>query len=147
MNKNFDDLHRYDDIIDLPHHVSKVHKQMPILDRAAQFAPFLALTGFEGVIRETARLTKEKPLLDEDQKNILDIKLNYILGHLKQMPEIKITYFIEDHQKEGGSLEVITGKITKINFYENIIVIENKIKITIEDIIDIESDIFDKLEF
>lgn len=147
MNRNFNDLHRYDDIINLAHRKSKIHKPMPLIDRAAQFAPFSALSGHEEAIRETARLTKAKPLLDENQKTILDIKLNYILQHLKQNPVIKITYFKKDSKKSGGSLVIAEGIIDKINYYDNNIIMQDKTRIAIGDIIIIDGDIFNDLDF
>ena len=82
------DEHRYDDIIDLPHHVSRKHPQMPLLDRAAQFAPFAALTGHEAAIKETARLTEAEIELDEDSKELLDIRLRQLKEHLAESPII-----------------------------------------------------------
>lgn len=146
MNKNFNDWHRYDDIINLPWHRSKNHKPMPLTDRAAQFAPFSALTGHDAAIKETARLTIAKPILDENQKTILNAQLNYILQHLTSQPEIKVTYFKKDNTKEGGSFEINHGKVNKIDLFANIIIMADKTKIAVNDIVMIESDIFTSLE-
>ena len=93
----------YSDIIHLPHHVSKTHPQMSMHDRAAQFSPFAALTGYDSAILETARLTKEKILLNEDMQELLDIKFQRLLEHLSEKPLISITFFCPDKHKQGGS--------------------------------------------
>jgi len=111
------DEHRYDDIIDLPHHVSRKHPQMPLLDRAAQFAPFAALTGHEAAIKETARLTEEEIELDENSKELLDLRLQELQEHLSEQPEVTVTYFCPDAKKPGGSYETVTGKVKKVDVY------------------------------
>lgn len=83
----------YSDIIHLPHHVSKTHPQMSMHDRAAQFSPFAALTGYDSAILETARLTEEKITLNEDMQELLDIKFQQLLEHLSEKPLISITFF------------------------------------------------------
>ena len=95
MNKN------YDDIINLPHYVSKKHPQMSIESRSAQFAPFSALIGYDEAIKETARLTDKRIEIDEGLKNILNNKLQYILENIKLNPEITFTYFVYDNKKSG----------------------------------------------
>ena len=112
-----DDEHRYDDIIDLPHHVSRKHPQMPLLDRAAQFAPFAALTGHEAAIKETARLTEEEIELDENSKELLDLRLQELQEHISECPEVTVTYFCPDEKKEGGAYETVTGKVKKVDGY------------------------------
>ena len=84
----------YEDIIHLPHHVSSVHPHMPVSDRAAQFAPFAALTGYGDVIKETARQTDAKPELSEDEKEILDYKIQLACGLSGEKPGVRITYFV-----------------------------------------------------
>lgn len=113
---------KYDDIIDLPHHVSKIHPQMSIWDRSAQFAPFAALTGHEEAIAETARLTNEWHEPDEDKKRELDEKMNELMmlyrkrnfnsdslydeNVINTMAEnyFEVTYFVPDEHKDGGQL-------------------------------------------
>ncbi len=112
-----DDEHRYDDIIELPHHVSRKHPQMPLLDRAAQFAPFAALTGHEAAIRETARLTEEEIELDENSKELLDLRLQQLQEHLPEQPSVTVTYFKPDEKKSGGAYETVTGKVKKVDGY------------------------------
>ena len=95
--------HKYDDIINLPHHVSKKHPQMSLHDRAAQFSPFAALTGHKAAINETARLTDEKQILSEDVIAKLNEQLNLIKENIGTNPIVTITYFVPDDRKSGGA--------------------------------------------
>lgn len=133
----------YADIINLPHHVSKTRPQMSMHDRAAQFSPFAALTGYDAAIKETARLTDEKIDLDENSKAGLDEKLLILVDKLQEKPHVTITYFQKDERKAGGSYEIAEGTIRKVDFYERVIVMEDRMRVRIEDIIEIESDIFE----
>lgn len=121
--------HKYDDIIGLPHHVSARHLQMPLLDRAAQFAPFAALTGHNAAIWETARYTDSFAELDEDRKELLDEKLRKLVLRLQedgaQKPEAEITYFQPDLRKSGGSYVTVRGRVKKIDGYEHRILFED----------------------
>lgn len=128
----------YDDIINLPHHVSKTRPKMSLEQRSAQFAPFSALTGYEDEIAETGRLVDEKLDLDEERKQILDEKLQSIIKKIKTQPSVTITYFVSDTKKDGGAYITTTGNVKKIDKYESIIVLAEGIKIPINDIIDIE---------
>ena len=101
----------YEDIIHLPHHVSSVHPHMPVSDRAAQFAPFAALTGYGDVIKETARQTDAKPELSEDEKEILDYKIQLACGLSGEKPGVRITYFVPDEKKSGGAYHTAEGRI------------------------------------
>lgn len=132
----------YDDIIHLPHPNSKAHPRMTIYDRAAQFAPFAALTGHEAAIRETARLTEQRLELDEDAKANLDLKLRMLTESKENRPKITITYFKADQAKAGGSYETVTQMIKKIDRYEHSVVLEDGSRIAIEDIFEMEGDIF-----
>lgn len=127
----------YDDIINLPHHVSKKHPQMSIDARAAQFSPFAALTGYDATIAETGRLTDDRIELDENEKVILDEKFKQLL-YAKKDSEVIITYFIPDDKKSGGKYLRLQGKVAKINTYDKIVTMDNKTNIKIDDIIDIE---------
>ena len=93
---------RYDEIINLPHHVSKTRPQMPMSDRAAQFAPFAALTGYDSAIKETGRLTDEKIELDEEALTALDMKYQILMDTFDDAPEVTITFFQPDERKAGG---------------------------------------------
>lgn len=136
MNKN------YDDIINLPHHVSKKRPQMSIEQRSAQFAPFAALTGYDEAVKETARRTDKRIELDDGQKEILNNKLLYILENIDIKPEITFTYFVPDNRKSGGKYIEKTGIIRKIDMVEQYVQFIDKSKINISDIIEIESHIF-----
>ena len=129
---------KYDDIINLPHHISKKHPQMTLEARAAQFAPFAALTGYDDEVKETARLTNRRIELDDEAKSILDNKIQIILEQISQRPTVSITYFLPDTKKAGGEYVTITGTIKKIDGYNQVIVLENRIEIPINEIIDID---------
>lgn len=136
----------YDDIIDLPHHVSKTHKQMSIIDRAAQFSPFAALTGYDDVIKETARKTEKKIILSDNQIAILNEKL-LILSECKIQPLVTIIYFKKDKRKEGGKYLKIDGKIKRFDDVNKTIVLVDKTTISINDLFDIKSDLFASFDF
>lgn len=109
---------KYDDIINLPHHVSKDRPRMSIGDRAAQFGAFAALTGYDGQIKETARLTEEDVALTEYQYRILNEKMAYIVAHREEHPLVGVRYFVPDKRKNGGSYEEYRGRVWKIKEYE-----------------------------
>ena len=128
------DIHNYDDIINMPRHISSKHPQMKIIDRAAQFAPFAALTGHKESIDEASRITDSKKELDENQKEILNNKLNYILLNLDKLFEIKITYFQVDLKKSGGKYITILANIKKIDEYNKVLVLNNGMTIKLDDL-------------
>lgn len=130
----------YDDIINLPHHTSTKHPQMSIEARAAQFAPFAALTGYEDEVKETARLTNEKIELDEEAKSILDNKIQMLLEQLSSRFNVSFTFFLPDDRKSGGRYEIISGIVKKIDDYKQVIVLEDKTEIPINEIVDISFD-------
>ena len=131
----------YDDIINLPHHVSQKHPQMSMQDRAAQFSPFAALTGHGAAIRETERETTQQAELDEDELELLDTQLRYLQDHLEEQPEVTITYFEPDRKKEGGSYTEICGKVRKIDLVERFVQIVDKRQIPIDRILEIAVDV------
>ena len=128
----------YEDIIGLPHHISTVHPQMSLYDRAAQFSPFAALTGHEAAIRETARLTEEQAELDEDRKEELNEKLQELMAHAGEYPTVAVTYFKPDDRKEGGKYETVTGTFRKIRDYDKMFVFEDGTSIACDMIYDME---------
>lgn len=132
----------YEDIINLPHHVSKTRPQMSMLDRAAQFSPFAALTGYDAAIKETGRLTDEKIEMDEDRKTALDMKQTYLIEMLDEQPEISITYFLPDTKKSGGAYVTVTGNLKRFDEYERLLILTDGKKIPMDDIADIDSDLF-----
>lgn len=125
----------YDDIIYMKHHQSKIHKPMSLSERAAQFAPFAALTGHEAAIKETARLVDEKVELDDYQKGMINDQLNKLRNNHQQL--VNITYFKKDDKKVGGTYLNIKGYVNKIDMYEHFIIIDNK-KVFFEDIYSLE---------
>ena len=132
----------YEDILNLPHHVSKTRPQMSMLDRAAQFSPFAALTGYDAAIKETGRLTDEKIEMDEDRKTALDMKQTYLIEMLDEQPEISITYFLPDTKKSGGAYVTVTGNLKRFDEYERLLILTDGKKIPMDDIADIDSDLF-----
>ena len=134
-------MSEYDDIIHLPHHVSKTHPQMSMEDRAAQFSPFAALTGYDAAIAETARLTDQRVELDEYERQALNEKLQFISEHLNEHPKVRITCFVPDARKDGGEYVTLTGKVKKIDDYEHRIVLMDGTGILMEDVIRIEDEL------
>lgn len=126
----------YDDIIDLPHHVSKKRKPMPRADRGAQFAPFAALTGYDSAVKEAARLTDTKIELDEYELE----RLNELLHLVLQNPstDYSITYFVPDKRKKGGSYQTAVGNVKAVDEYDRIVIMTDGRKIPIDDIYNIE---------
>lgn len=132
----------YEDIIKLPHHISAKRPHMDVSDRAAQFSAFAALAGHDTAMKETARLTEDKSELDEDAKSVLDMKLHVLSERIRERPEISITYFKKDIIKAGGSYENVKGFFKKIDKNKGILIMEDEHRIAIDDIREIECDIF-----
>lgn len=133
---------KYDDIINLEHPISKNHKQMSLEDRASQFSPFSALEGYEASIIETTREVYKKINLCEEEENILNNKIQILEDNIKLRYDIKIKYFIKDNYKDGGEYLEVIDKIRKIDKVNREIILENKQRIKIDDIINIESVLF-----
>lgn len=125
----------YDDMISLPHHTSVKHPRMPLISRAAQFAPFQALCGYSEAIQETERLTQEKVELTEEEQNLLDQKLRKLISNAK---EAVFTYFQPDEKKSGGAYITAVGSIHSIEHIGRIVVLSDKTAIPIENILTIE---------
>ena len=132
----------YEDIVNLPPHISKKHPQPSMMDRAARFAPFAAITGYEEMVLEEARVTEERIDLDEGALALLNEKLNMIQEFLDEEPEVTITYFEPDKKKSGGAYVSITGVVKRIDEYERIVLMSDDKKIRIDEIYAIESDLF-----
>lgn len=128
----------YEDIINLPHHVSATRPQMSMMDRAAQFSPFAALTGYDAAIKETARLTDQKIELDDYEKEEINDKIQLIAEHLGEDFEVVITYFQPDGKKAGGAYVDALGVVKKIGEYERMIVFREGRKVPIDDILEIK---------
>jgi hypothetical protein len=137
---------KYDEIMDLPHHVSKTRPQMPMSDRAAQFAPFAALTGYDDAVKETGRLTDDKIELEESSLNELNAKIQLLRENLADAPEITFTYFKPDERKAGGAYLTTTGTVKKLDDYERQIVLHDGTKLPMDDILDISGVIFAMIE-
>ncbi len=130
--------HRYDDILYLPHHQSTTHSPMSLHNRAAQFAPFAALTGYEDAIEETARLTDEEIVLDESVVAKINEKLSFLAEHLSENLRVTVTYFQPDSHKAGGAYLTDVGGVKKINAPEGILIMDNGMKIPLEHIVSVE---------
>ena len=137
---------RYDDIIHFQHPTSSKHPRMAALGRAAQFSPFAALTGYEGTIRETARLTDSKADLDENKVVVLDMKLRFLADHLSECPEVSITYFQADGKKEGGTYKKVTGTVKKIDAFKKAVIMTDTTAIQITDIFEITGNLFASID-
>lgn len=129
---------KYEDIINQKRPISKKHPPMPLEERAAQFAPFAALTGYEETITETAREVDKRIELDEEAQNTINRKIQELKQQIVTKPIVSITYFQKDLRKEGGEYITVTEKIRKIDDYKKIIVLENKTEIPIREILDID---------
>ena len=128
----------YDDIINLPHHVSKKRTPMSMADRAAQFSPFAALTGHDAAIKETARLTEDRIDLDEGELEILNMKYQLLFDNLASNPEVTFTWFKPDTRKNGGSYQTIQGTIKKIDHQARIITMNDQTIIPMDDVVRVE---------
>lgn len=133
---------QYDDIINLPHHVSKTRPQMSMVDRAAQFSPFAALTGYDAAIKETGRLTDEKVNLSEEEKEALDRKQQILMEWLGDHPALTITFFVPDEKKSGGEYMTKSGNLKKIDEFERVMLLTDGTKIPLDDVVEIESELF-----
>lgn len=136
----------YEDIINHSHHVSKSHPQMPMADRAAQFSPFAALTGYDAAIQETGRLTEERITLDEEVQAVLNRKQFLLNAHISDKPEITVTYFVPDERKSGGAYVTVTGNLKRMDETERLLYLTNGQKIRLDDIADINSPLFRNMD-
>lgn len=128
----------YDDIIDLPHYVSQKRPRMSMHDRAAQFSPFAALTGYEEAVEETARLTDSRLIPDEEKSAELDRTIRIILDSIGSRPEITVLYFVPDQRKNGGKYEKYTGFLRAFSDYDRVFIFEDGKKIAVNDIYDLK---------
>lgn len=133
----------YDDIIDLPHHVSETHPPMSRADRAAQFSPFAALTGYDAAVRETARVTERRIELDEGVKAELNARLNCILEHLSEHPQVSITYFVPDEKKSGGAYRTVTGAVRKLDSFAKTLTLVDGTVVPMEEMVHVEGNLFE----
>ena len=131
----------FSDIINLPHHQSRRHPQMSMKERAAQFAPFAALTGYGSAISEVARLTEEQVPLGDDDNDRLNRLVTHIADRISEQPSVTVVYFKPDSRKQGGSYETITGRLKRIDDYEQQLVMLDGTAIPFENIMDISQNI------
>ncbi len=136
----------YDDLLYLPHHTSRKHPRMSRLDRAAQFSPFAALTGYDDAVRETARLTDRRAELDDDELAVLDERLRLVLAWENDPPLVSVTWFQPDGRKAGGAYVTTQGCIRKVDALKRILVMEDGGKIPVDDIVELDSEIFNRVE-
>lgn len=129
---------KYDDILNIPHHVSSIRPHMSMHDRAAQFSPFAALTGYDDTVRETARLTDEKQELTTDRITDLNHKITFLNEHAEERPEITVEYFIPDEKKSGGKYVTLSGKFRRIDEYNHNMVFTSGEEIPLNDIFEID---------
>lgn len=136
------EMNIYDDIIERPHHKSATRIPMPVSERAAQFSAFAALTGHGEAVREAGRLTDDRIELDESSRELLDEKLSVLIQHIADRPVISILYFVPDAYKNGGEYKEITGPVKRVDIYGKVIIMENETSISMNDIINMDGDIF-----
>jgi hypothetical protein len=136
----------YDDIINLPHHDSIKRPHMTAIDRAAQFSPFAALTGYDAAVKETARLTDEKIEMDEYSANALNGRLQIVAERIAEQSEIAIIYFQPDILKSGGTYVTATSAAKKIDEHKRIVIMADGTTIPIDEIVGIEGAIFETLD-
>ena len=136
----------YDDIIHLPRHVSATRPKMAVADRAAQFSPFAALTGYEVAVQETARLTDRRIELDEGEKAAIDQRLTLVQERLPVPTEVTITYFLPDKKKAGGAYVSVSGTVKKIDDYERTVVLRDGTSVQIDDILQVDGEAFTGIE-
>lgn len=129
---------KYDDIIDLSHPTSKKHPRMPIRDRAAQFAPFAALVGYDDAVEETARVTDEMVEQSDEMKAVIDEKLRYLSERIGEMPTILVTYFLPDSKKSGGEYKIFEGRLKHLDDYDSVMIFEGGKKIQYDKIYSVE---------
>lgn len=132
----------YDDIIDLPHHVSDHHPRMTRAERAVQFAPFAALTGFGAQISETARQTSARPIRDEAAEELLDRKLRFLAEHIGEQPEITVLCFLSDEKKKGGAYRKVTGRCVRLDIYDGLLFFSDGEKLQLCDILSLDGALF-----
>ena len=136
---------KYADIINHPHHVSKTRPQMSMHDRAGQFSPFAALTGYDETIKESSRATDARQKLSEDDLRVLDQKQQYLSSIIDRHPEITVTYFIPDERKDGGSYAVKSGQLIRIYGYERELKFHDGDLVRMDDVVDIQSPVFETM--
>ena len=137
---------KYDDIINLPHHTSPKRPRMSMIDRAAQFSPFAALTGYDAAIKETGRLTDRRIELSEEERIILDRKQQYLMGFLSEQPDVSVTYFVPDKRKDGGAYVTVTASLKKVDEHLRLMIMSDGTRIPLDEVVDIDGKLFSALD-
>ena len=132
----------YEDIINLPHHVSKTRPQMSLIERAAQFSPFSALDGYDDAVDETARLTDRQAALSDDARTELDRKMQFLKEVISFHPEVTAVYFLPDLKKEGGAYLTAIGRVKKLDDFERAMVFDDGSVIPYDSILAISGEVF-----
>ena len=132
------DIGKYDDIINLTHPTSKKHPRMPICDRAAQFAPFAALVGYDDAVEETARVTDDMIEQSDEMMAVIDEKLRYLSERIGEMPTVLVTYFLPDDKKSGGEYKIFEGRIKRLDDPDAMMIFECGKKISYDKIYSVE---------
>lgn len=138
------DPHRYDDMLDLPHHVSGTRRHMTMEQRAAQFSPFAALTGYDEAIQESSRLTVQRAELSQEEQDLLNHRLQVLSRHEKEEPEVTVTWFEEDPRKDGGSYRQKTVHVHRVDEFTGNLVLSDRKTISFQDIMTLESPLFEE---
>lgn len=133
----------YDDMLHGRRPVSQKHPPMSRADRAAQFSPFAALTGYDAAVRETARVTERRIELDEGVKAELNARLNCILEHLPEHPQVSITYFVPDEKKSGGAYRTVTGAVRKLDSFAKTLTLVDGTVVPMEEMVHVEGNLFE----
>jgi len=128
----------YDDIINLPHPTSERHPRMPMANRAAQFSPFAALTGYEDAVQETARQTVARPELTEEEKSHLNAELQALAEKISEHPTVSLTYFQPDERKAGGAFVTAEGAAKKLDRHTGMVILDDGRKIPVENLMSIQ---------
>lgn len=138
-------MSKYDDIIDMPNFEPKNHKRMSMKNRAAQFSPYDALTGYDENVIEAGRITYKKKKLSNDEEEILNMKLQLVEEHINDNLPLKVLYFKDDNKKDGGKYIEYKGIVRKIDLYNKEIIFKDKFRIKIDDILDLKAEYLNKL--
>lgn len=128
---------KYDDIVNLPHWEPRHHRRMSGIDRAGQFAPFAALTGYDAMVAETSRLTGERLELDDGQRMALDEALSDIVSRITEHPRVSVTHFVRDTRKDGGAYVRTVGTVRDVDLTSRTIVLKEGPAISLDDVLEL----------
>ncbi|MCC8049322.1 MAG: YolD-like family protein [Clostridiales bacterium] len=136
----------YQDIINLPHHVSQKRPHMSMTDRAAQFSPFAALTGYDAAVKETARLTDQRMELNEEEQQKISERINLLKSHLDESRVVEITYFVPDERKSGGEYNTVTGVVKKLDEFHRTLIMTDGTRIPVQEIVELNGALFRSID-